>query len=105
MKSNSKTLIDNISSIMVVSNIVSGNLTASVSDHLPQFVVAPNIFFNSSYHNSNKSERGWSRFDPGNFVLDYFSVDCDKVLLASNVNLDTYDPLKKISKNKFKNKP
>ena len=41
---NSRTLIDNIFSIMAVPNIISGNLTASISDHLPQFLVAPNIF-------------------------------------------------------------
>ena len=40
---NSRTLID-IFSIMAVPNIISGNLTASISDHLPQFLVAPNIF-------------------------------------------------------------
>ena len=29
---------------MAVPNIISGNLTASISDHLPHFLVAPNIF-------------------------------------------------------------
>ena len=29
---------------MAVPNIISGNLTASVSDHLPKFLPAPNIF-------------------------------------------------------------
>ena len=29
---------------MAVPNIISGNLTASILDHLPQFIVAPNIF-------------------------------------------------------------
>ena len=33
---------------MAVPNIISGNLTAPISDHLPQFIVAPNIFFNAS---------------------------------------------------------
>ena len=28
---------------MAVPNLISGNLTASISDHLPQFLVAPNI--------------------------------------------------------------
>ena len=41
---NSKTLIDYIFSNIAVPNIISGNLTASTSDHLPQFLVAPNIF-------------------------------------------------------------
>ena len=110
---NSKTLIDNIFSNMAVPNIISGNLTASISDHLPQFLVALNIFFNASYPKSNKYERDWSRFDQENFVLDYFSVEWDNVLISPNTNteksyktflekfeslLDTYAPLKKILK-------
>ena len=54
---NSKTLIDNIISNMAVPNIISGNLTASITDHLPQFLLAPNIFFNASYPKSNNYER------------------------------------------------
>ena len=38
---NSKTLIDNIFSNMAVPSIISGDLTASISNHLPQFLVAP----------------------------------------------------------------
>ena len=29
---------------MAVANKISGNLAASTSDHLPQFLAAPNIF-------------------------------------------------------------
>ena len=79
---NSKTLLDNIFSNMAVPNIISGNLTASISYHLPQFLVAPNIFFNGSYPKSNNYERDWSRLDQENFVLDYFSVKWDNVLLS-----------------------
>ena len=48
---------------MAVPNIISGNLTASILDHLPQFPVAPNIFFNASYPKSNIYEGDLSRFD------------------------------------------
>ena len=44
---NSKTLIDNIFSNILGLDSVSGNLIATVSDHLPQFVIASNIFSNS----------------------------------------------------------
>ena len=117
---NSKTLID-IFSNMAVPNIISGNLTASISDHLPEFLVAPNIFFNASYPKSNNYERDWSRFDPenGNGIWE---CEWDNVLISPNTNteksyktflekfeslLDTYAPLKKLSKNKlkFKDKP
>ena len=36
---------------------------------------------------SNKYERDWSRLDRENFILDYFSVDWDKVLLPSNMKI------------------
>ena len=42
---NFKTLIDNIFSNMAVPDIISGNLVGSILDHLPQFLVTPNIFF------------------------------------------------------------
>ena len=102
---------------MAVPKIISGNLTASISDHLPQFLIAPNVFFNASYPKSNNYERDWSRFDQENFVLDYFSIEWDNFLLSSNKKteksyktflekfeslLDIYAPLKIISKNKLK---
>ena len=107
---------------MAVTNIISGDLTASISEYFPQFLVALNIFFNASYPKSNNYERDWSRFDQENFVLDYFSVEWDNFLLSSKTNsgksyktflekfeslLETYAPLKKISKNKlkFRDKP
>ena len=106
---NSKILIDTLFSNMAVCDIISGNLTASILDHLPQFLVAPNVF-NASYPKSNNHERDWSRFDQANFVLDNFSVEWDNFLPSSNTNteksyktflekfeslLDTYAPLKK----------
>ena len=75
---NFKTLIDNIFSNMAVPNNISGNLTASISDHLPHILVVPNVFFNASDPKSNNYERDWSRFDQQNFVLDYFSIEWDK---------------------------
>ena len=54
----------------------------------PQFLVAPNLFFNYSYNNSNKYEGDWSRFAQENFVLDYFLVDWDIVLLSSDSNIE-----------------
>ena len=57
---------------MAVSNVISGNLTVSISDHLSQFILAHIIFFNDSYPKSNNYERHWLRFDQENVVLDYF---------------------------------
>ena len=46
IRDSSKTLIDNIFSNSLIENTISGNLTAALSDHLPQFIILPNIFSN-----------------------------------------------------------
>ena len=47
---------------MPVPMIISDNLAASISDHLPQSFEALNCFSNSSYSKSNRYEREWSKF-------------------------------------------
>ena len=74
IRDSSKTLIDNIFSHQWIENTKSGNLTATLSDHLPQFVMLPNIFSNPLSNKSNIYERNWSNFFQENFILDYFTV-------------------------------
>ena len=78
--SHSNTLIDNIFSNVLDPDIISGNLTATISDHLPQFAIIPNMFGNILGNKSNIYERDWSKFDQENFILDHFSVDWDDLL-------------------------
>ena len=78
--SHSNTLIDNIFSNFIDPDIISGNLTATISDHLPQFSIIPNMFGNIPGNKSNIYERHWSKFDRGNFILDYFSVELEDLL-------------------------
>ena len=109
--SHSNTLIDNIFSNVIEPDIRSGNLTATISDHLPQFAIIPNIFGNISGNKYNIYERDWSKFDQENFILDYFSVDWEDLLKIDKLNadnstkmcldainmlLDTYAPLKEL---------
>ena len=109
--SHSNTFIDNIFSNVIHLDIISGNLTATISDHLPQFSIIPNMFGNISGNKSNIYERDWSQFDQENFILDYFSVDWEDLLKIDEPNadnstkifldklnmlLDTYAPLKKL---------
>ena len=68
--SHSNTLIDNILSNVIDPDIISGKLTATISDHLPQFAIIPNMFGNISGNKSNIYERDWSKFDQENFILD-----------------------------------
>ena len=120
--SHSNTLIDNIFSNVIEPDIISGNLTATISDHLPQFAIISNIFGNISGNKYNIYERDWSKFDRENFILDYFSVDCEDLLKIDKLNadnltkmyldainmlLDIYASLKRIDKYKlkFKSKP
>ena len=86
-------------------------MTATISDHLPQFSIIPNMFGNASGNKSNIYEWDWSKFDQENFILDYFSVDWENLwktdelnadnstrmyLHKINVLLDTYAPLKEL---------
>ena len=48
-----------MSSNVIDPGIISGNLNATNSDHLPQFSIILNMFDNKS----NISERKWSKFD------------------------------------------
>ena len=119
---NSKTIIDNIFSNIISTGIISGNLTAKISDNLPQFLIAPEIFWNSPSNKSNYFERDWSNFNQENFILDYFSVNWKNVinLQRNDVNhslqnffdsvndlLKIHAPYKKVKKYKlkFKEKP
>ena len=90
-------------------DIISGNLIATISNHLPQYSIIPDMFGNISGIKSNIYERDWSKFDQENFILDYFSVDWEDLLKTDELNadnstrmyldkinmlLDTYAPLK-----------
>ena len=120
--SHSKTLIDNIFSNYNSHEITSSNITATISDHLPQFSFVPNILSNSSTQKSNFYERDWLKFKQKNFILNYFDkhwaellqIDQQNVNLSMDIflnkmdfNLDTHAPLKKVNKYKlkFKTKP
>ena len=115
--SDSNTLIDKIFSNAIDPDIISGNLTAAISDHLPQFSIIPNMLGNIPSSKSNICERDWSKFDTENFILDYFSFDLEDLLKIDEINadnstkrfldkinilLDTYAPLKRVKKYKFK---
>ena len=78
--SHSKTLTDNIFSNFISPDIISGNITATISDHLPQFSFVPNILSNPPTQKSNYYERDWSKFKQENFILDYFDKDWTDLL-------------------------
>ena len=70
--SQSKSLVDNIFSNDIFQEIISGNITATISDHLNQLSFVSNILSNLSTPKFNFHERDWSKFKLENFILDYF---------------------------------
>ena len=88
-------------------------MIATISVHLPQFAIIPDMFGNIPGNKSNIYERDWSKFDQESFPLDYFSVNWEDFLKINELNnadnstkiyldkitmlLDTYAPLKKIN--------
>ena len=55
--SHSNTLLDNIFSNIIKPDIIPGNLTATISNHLPEFALIPHIFGNISGKKYNIYER------------------------------------------------
>ena len=115
--SHSNILADNIFLNVIDPGIISGNLTATISGHLPQFAITLNMFGNISGNKSKIYETDLSKFDRENFILDYFFVDWKDSLKIDELNadnstklyldrinmlLDTYTPLRRINKYKFK---
>ena len=120
--SHSKTLIDNIFLNVLSCEAISGNITAAISDNLPQHLFAPNVLSNPLCNKSNILERDWSKFNKENFILDCFdknwseilqldqkilSLSMDSYLHHMNAILDIHEPYKKVNKCKlrFKIKP
>ena len=99
LTSHSKTLIDIIFFNIISPEAISGNLTATISDHLPQFMIVPNVFSNPPSNKANIFERDWPNFDQEKFILDYFSIDWDVALKLDeqNVNYSTESFLNKIN--------
>ena len=111
--SHSKTLIVNIFSNYISNEIISGNINAAISDHLPQSLFVPNNLLNPSAQISNFYGRHWSKLKQESFILDYFDKDwadllqvdifsMDIFLNKMDSILDTHAPLKKVNKYKLK---
>ena len=117
------TLIDNIFSNRYSPDIISGNLTISISDHLPSFCIFPKHNQNHLPKKHNIYKRDRTNFkDNADFMLfreDFLKIDwLDKLEIEKqDVNhsfnafyeqieklMDKYLPLKKISKKDFKRK-
>ena len=109
------TLIDNIFTNQFNPDIISGNFTVNISDHLPSFMITPrgNQMHLPKKHNIYTREL--NNFDRENFLMDILAVDWDSSIIEDDANLsfnlfldttnkiiDKYMPLKKMSNREFK---
>ena len=72
--SRSSNLIDNIFVNANFNLLECGNLTCSISDHYPQFVISP-LNDNNSLKKNKIFRRDLNNFDQENFILDYFAIN------------------------------
>ena len=67
------------------------NLTATISDHLPQFMIVPNEFSNPPSNSSNFIEEIGQILIKSILYLNtilYFSIDIDDALKINEENID-----------------
>ena len=93
-----KILFDTIFSNTLIGNIISGNLTATISDHLPHSIIIPNIFSNPPSNKSDIYERDWSHFVQENVMLDFFPSDWNSLVKNNkDVNFSFNNLFKRIN--------
>ena len=71
----SKTLIDNIFYNQFSNDIVSGNLTVGISDHMPQFCIVPSGKYQSKAKANNTFRRNFKNFNAQQFSDKINSID------------------------------
>ena len=70
----SKTLIDNIFTNITV-NKIAGNITTSISDHLPQFLLIEYEHHNNKQYKPKIFKRNFHKFDKENFMLSLLDIN------------------------------
>ena len=83
--SRGKTLIDNILINGMSTNLIAGNITASISDHLPQFVFIPSKKHKLT-HENNSMKRNYKTFNEESFLNDLRSTPWSEVIDPVNKN-------------------
>ena len=101
-------------------NVGTGNITFSISDHLPQFFFLPGFFSNNYTYRRNDEVYDWSRFNENSFSEDFNFKDWNSVMEIEkndvNIYLNnylskvkslimSYVPMKKLNKQQKKNYP
>ena len=56
--------------LLIIKNVATGNITFSISDHLPQFFFLLDFFSNNFSYKRNAEVYDWSRFNKNSFLDD-----------------------------------
>ena len=89
--SNSKTLIENIFCNIpnpLVKSAMSGNISSSISDHLPQFFILPEFFSKSPPTKYNIISHDWDKFNDQPFLQDFEKINWNQVLQLNQNNVN-----------------
>ena len=112
--SSSKTLIDNILYNQFSPDIISGNLTVSISDHIPQFSIIPLPNKNTLPRKDNLYVRNYKKINQTELTHKFESInwnfsdesdvneDISKFLKHSNEIIEELAPLKKLTNKECK---
>ena len=87
--SRSQTLIDNIFYNELHSNIVAGNITTDISDHLTQFVAIPGDW-HTEIKNQEIYRRNYKNLNSDKFKKDFNKINWTNIFADKNVD-DAYD--------------
>ena len=116
---NSKTLINIFCNIPnpLAKNAMPGNISSSISNHLPQFFMLPEFFSNSPLTKHNITSHDCEKFNNQSFLEDFGKINWNQVLQSSqdNINItfenylntmntliNSHAPLKKLNKKQKK---
>ena len=78
--SRSQTPIDNTFINKSDGQLISGNITTSISDHLPQFLLIEYEQRTKNKTTINLTKRNYKNFDKENFILDLLAIDWEQTL-------------------------
>ena len=116
---NSESVIDNIYTNSINPDIVSGNISVGISDHLPSFMIIPKSKCQHLPKKHNLYKRNTKNINYNSFTNELNAVDWDTVLdlNSNNVNnsfdnfyncvnnsLDKHAPIRKLTRKEFKQK-
>ena len=109
------TLIDNIFTNEFNPDLISGNFTEDISDHLPSFLIIPKNNKKKLPKNHNNYTRDLNKVDYENFFLDLLAIDMVEISNNPNANdafnnlfestskiIDDFIPLRKLTNKEFK---